>query len=347
MNIDSESTVALADPSISISDPSMSFGPNTAFDPTHVWIAKELMCGGLAASIGIVIGNPFDVIKVRQQTMPEVYSSPIKCFKDIVKYEGVGGLYKGLLSPVLAQFFIGALSFAANSVTMKILEPDLKRGEPGQFHNSFIAGCVGGFAQCIVLVPTDLVKCKMQTDQMTINGATTKRQFSSSYDCMRQILVKEGVRGLFRGFVSTACREVPAFGIYFGSYTHLMNALTPKEATQTPVSAILTAGGVAGALSWGVVYPVDVVKTNIQLSTDSAPVGGGASLGKDKNLGTVGQHAHSSSNSNSVIGMTRTLYQRHGYTVFFRGFSTAVVRAFPVNAAVFFFYELFRGHLGI
>jgi hypothetical protein len=34
----------------------MSFGPNTAFDPTHLWIAKELVCGGVAASIGILIG---------------------------------------------------------------------------------------------------------------------------------------------------------------------------------------------------------------------------------------------------------------------------------------------------
>jgi solute carrier family 25 carnitine/acylcarnitine transporter 20/29 len=199
----------------------MSYGPNTAFDPTHVWIAKELLCGGVAASIGIVIGyvrllrfvvwtwklkltsvciccchsNPFDVIKVRLQTMPEIYSSSIKCFQDILKYEGVSGLYKGLLSPVLAQFFMGAISFAANSATMKMLEPGLAKGESGQFHNSFIAGSVGGFAQCVVLVPPDLFKCKMQTDQVAINGQNSKSQYSSSFDCAKQIIRSEGIRG--------------------------------------------------------------------------------------------------------------------------------------------------------
>jgi solute carrier family 25 carnitine/acylcarnitine transporter 20/29 len=276
--------------------------------------------------------------------MPEIYSSPVKCFKDIVKYEGVAGLYKGLLSPVLAQFFIGALSFAANSATMKILEPGLKKGEPGEFHNSFIAGCVGGFAQCVVLVPTDLIKCKMQTDQVAINGKTTIPQFASSYDCLKQIVRQDGFRGLYRGFVSTASREVPAFGIYFGSYRQMMKALTPENSASPPVAAILLSGGIAGSLSWGVVYPVDVIKTNVQLSTTTVdPVthtAGGTSS-------AIMDGSRSTGNPNSMLNVTRTLYRRYGYSIFFRGFSTAVVRAFPVNSAVFFFYELFRGHLGI
>jgi solute carrier family 25 carnitine/acylcarnitine transporter 20/29 len=146
--------------------------------------------------------------------------------------------------------------------------------------------------------------------------------------------------GLFRGFVSTACREVPSFGIYFGSYTHMLKALTPPNTPpeHQPVMPILVAGGLAGALSWGVVYPVDVIKSNIQLSTLSAP------LAADE-IGATAVAAKGS--SDSMVNVTRALYRRYGYGIFFRGFSTAVVRAVPVNAAVFFFYELFRGHLGI
>ena len=40
----------------SISCVNMSFGPNTAFDPSHIWIAKELLCGGFASALGIFIG---------------------------------------------------------------------------------------------------------------------------------------------------------------------------------------------------------------------------------------------------------------------------------------------------
>lgn len=257
--------------------------------------------------------------------MPETYSSPVQCFKDIIKYEGVAGLYKGLAAPVFAQFFIGSLSFAANSITMNLLEPNLKKGEAGSPRNSFIAGCVGGFAQCLVLVPTDLVKCKMQVDQVGTGSGLSGSKYASSIDCAKQIYKKERIPGFFRGFVTTACREVPAFGTYFAAYSNLLDYLTPKN-TPPSATSILVSGGIAGSLSWAIVYPVDVVKSNIQIATSPDP------LIKDPH---------------GLYSMSLSLYHKYGWRIFFRGMGTAVVRAFPVNSIVFYCYELFRGHLGI
>jgi hypothetical protein len=72
--------------------------------------------------------------------MPEVYSSSLQSFKHILKYEGLFGFYKGMAAPLFAQFFVGATSFAANSLAMAILEPNLRKGELGSPRNTFISG---------------------------------------------------------------------------------------------------------------------------------------------------------------------------------------------------------------
>ena len=41
-------------------------------------------------------------------------------------------------------------------------------------------------------------------------------------DAVRAIVTEGGVRGLARGLAVTVTREVPAFGIYFGSYEYVI-----------------------------------------------------------------------------------------------------------------------------
>ena len=84
------------------------------------------------------------------------------------------------------------------------------------------------------------------------------------------------------------------------------------------------AGGCAGATSWLVVYPFDVIKTTIQTGTSTT-----------------------SGSSTSFVAVTKRLYAQNGMSVFFRGLGTTIARAFPVNAITFFGYEKFKGLLDI
>ncbi len=55
-----------------------------------------------------------------------------------------------------------------------------------------------GLAQCVVLVPSDVVKVNMQADDVDING---KRKYSGSLNCMFHILKTENIRGLYKGSI--------------------------------------------------------------------------------------------------------------------------------------------------
>ena len=93
--------------------------------------------------------------------------------------------------------------------------------------------------------------------------------------------------------------------------------MSPKfqETGETGVLTVLTAGGLAGIISWVFNYPVDVVKSRIQ--------------------------ADISGKYSGMIDCTIKSYQAEGWRVFVQGINSTVVRAFPTNAATFGAVALF------
>ena len=83
-------------------------------------------------------------------------------------------------------------------------------------------------------------------------------------DCVRQIWRAEGLRGIFRGLGITAARDVPAFFFYFATY----EALTQQEDPSVPIGTghMMTAGGLAGMSSWLFTYPIDFLKSRLQVT---------------------------------------------------------------------------------
>lgn len=60
---------------------------------------KNSLAGTVAGVAVCLVGHPFDTLKVRLQTQPvhnPVYSGLIDCFVKTIKWEGIGGLYKGV-----------------------------------------------------------------------------------------------------------------------------------------------------------------------------------------------------------------------------------------------------------
>lgn len=57
------------------------------------------------------ISQPFDLVKVRLQTSEGVYKNTADCFKQIVKKDGIFGLYRGMATPLASITPIFAVSF--------------------------------------------------------------------------------------------------------------------------------------------------------------------------------------------------------------------------------------------
>lgn len=116
-----------------------------------------------------------------------------------------------------------------------------------------------------MLCPTELVKIRIQGNN-DVTEANEKKP--SVCRVIRNIYKTDGLKGLFRGLRSTIARESVGCSIFFGSYEWTREKLKPvgKKKEDCDAGATLTAGAVAGLFMWSVVYPIDVLKSRVQMS---------------------------------------------------------------------------------
>ena len=147
--------------------------------------------------------------------------------------------------------------------------------------------------------PMELIKTQMQVCGK--QGIT---------EAVGHIYNKAGLGGLARGLGITFTREVPAFGVYFGSYELMIR----QFGDSTPV--VLTGGGVAGILSWVLTYPQDVIKSRLQAD----------GFGEDQQY-RGSRHCLQAS------------LRAEGPGCLVRGMGSTIIRAFPMNAVTFGVYS--------
>ncbi|KDO34468.1 hypothetical protein SPRG_00532 [Saprolegnia parasitica CBS 223.65] len=219
--------------------------------------AIDFAAGCVGGGSGIIVGQPFDTIKVRLQTHGAFYAGPVACARHTWRHEGVRGFFKGLTSPLFGSLWTSAIVFGAYGSALRQLEAGVTSPEP-RLSSVFTAGSIAGLLQSIALCPTDLIKCQLQAQ----DGYTKTPSFRGPIDCVQHIYGRFGVRGLFLGFWPTVLRDSYSFGVYFYVYEAFKRSLIEKRVDAT--ASMLVAGGAAGVISWGLVYPIDVVKSCIQ-----------------------------------------------------------------------------------
>ena len=236
------------------------------------------------------------------------------------------GLYKGIASPLIGFS-------AMNSIQFGVYDNCLLRLEHGFTHqpsllNAFLAGGMGGLAQLPLAVPVELVRIRMQVQGVGEKGKsffsmhqTSKahRLYENSLDCAIKLYRSHGLPGVYQGFTVTLFRDVPGCAVYFGMWEYFCRKFTQTDETRHDLSvpALMMAGGLCGVLGWVAVYPLDVVKTRLQID-------GAASTPEYAN----------------ALDCIAKSYRQEGVKVFFRGITTTIVRAFPCNAATLMAYAL-------
>ncbi|CAI2377458.1 unnamed protein product [Moneuplotes crassus] len=215
-------------------------------------VCIDFTAGFVSGVVSLYVGHPLDTIKVRMQvTSGERCKGSLGIFKSILAKEGVRGLFKGALPPVLGNAPVNAVLFASNDVAKRTLK-DVDLSEETKV---FCGGCFGGLMCCLINCPIELLKVKKQGNV----GRTM------SYT---KIIRAEGFNGLFSAFVPILWRDVPTYGIYFFTYNYLAKKLCEKQnpdrkSIKNTVGKMV-AGGLSGLVIWTISFPFDAIKSYIQ-----------------------------------------------------------------------------------
>ncbi|KAJ7500780.1 mitochondrial carrier [Mycena galericulata] len=210
--------------------------------------AANFVAGAIAGISEILTFYPLDVVKTRMQLETgKSQHGLVGSFKTIVREEGFGRLYRGLVPPLLLE---------APKRAVKLHTYLGYTGETKMTQQlSILTGCSAGATESFVVVPFELVKIKMQDKTSTFKGPM---------HVVRHIIKTDGLLGLYAGMESTFWRHLWWNGGYFGCIFQV-RALLPKA--ETPQSTLLNnfiSGAVGGFAGTVVNTPFDVVKSRIQ-----------------------------------------------------------------------------------
>lgn len=313
-----------------------------------IW--KDLLAGGVAGTAAVAVGHPFDTVKVRlQQQQPSKTKSSAAMVRgnrvtaasfENRKPSTYRGLYRGIGAPLATAALVNASIFCVYGATSRLWDKQyttttapVESPTRTTITKQAFCGGVAGLFTSLILCPVDLVKIRLQTLQKP--PKTTPRSSSplnlrskSSFFVAKQILSSEhGIRGLYRGLFATILRQVPSFTIYFPAYHFLKESIGGPDDTAINNSSwgsSALAGGLAGCISWAIVYPVDVVKSRIQALPMDA-----------------------TAKKRSFYRVARNTFRNEGFSrlMFSSGLVVTLLRAFPVNGTIFFVYELVNERL--
>ncbi|KAG9329162.1 hypothetical protein JZ751_024321, partial [Albula glossodonta] len=283
--------------------------------PSHLF----LLAGGVAC---VVSGQPFDTVKTKMQTFPGMYRGFIDCSLKTYRQDGVGGLFHGTVPALLANMAENAVLFACYGTCQQLTARAFGLGNISELSDlqNAAAGSLASVFSSLVLCPTELVKCRMQAlHEMKSAGKTSLTCGISAWSMVRTILQTEGPRGLFQGMTSTWLREVPGYFFFFGGYEITRSLFTKPGCSKDQLDAVplVVSGGIGGAFFWLAVYPIDSVKSRIQV------------------LSMNGKQA-------GFLQTLLSIIRAEGIPALYSGLTPTVLRAFPSNGALFLAYELTR-----
>jgi solute carrier family 25 carnitine/acylcarnitine transporter 20/29 len=288
-------------------------------------MSADFWAGYISGAAGILIGSPLDIIKTRIQAgTPSLGSTPTSYTS---QFSSAGNLIRGATAPILGYGALNALLFVTYNRTSTLLNSSTA-GVPVNLWTTWLAGAIGGLATWVVSTPTELVKCRAQ-----ISSSPTA---ASSWGITKEIIRREGIRGLYFGGVVTALRDSIGYGFYFWSYelsTRLMMSKMRERGNDPQEAAkVLLCGGLAGVVTWASIFPLDVIKTRVQTQiladNTTAPLLGDAVAAEGTERRRLG-----------AVEVARNAYRSEGPGVFFRGLTVCNIRAFVVNAAQWAVYE--------
>ena len=146
---------------------------------------------------------------------------------------------------------------------------------------------------------------------------------------MRDVLHKEGIRGLFVGHVMTTLRSTFGNAALFGSYVIAKDSLSNLFSHDYSFLIQPLSGIFAGWCSWIVCYPVDAVKTRMQVEERGGGGGGGRGQSQSHRLTSMrGMQAH------------HALLQLWREGGMYRGIGPVLIRAIPVHMAYLPVFDL-------
>ena len=230
----------------------------------------------------------------------------------------IGAFYRGLTPNIVGNSLGWSLYFLwyrqAQDVLLKLHghEDGATRGSVLSSGDYLVASGAAGVLSAMLINPIWVVKTRMLS-----TGASYEGAYQSMTGGLKSLLMQEGIRGYFRGFIP-ALAGVSHGALYFVAYEKLKKMRSETASrdvgslTNTEYLAISSLSKIwAGILT----YPYQVVRARLQTYT------------------------HQGIQYQGVVDVIRRVWQHEGVQGFYKGLVPNLVKVLPTTCITFIVYE--------
>ncbi|CAE8720927.1 unnamed protein product [Polarella glacialis] len=245
-------------------------------------VVHTVLASAMSGFMSRIPCHPMDTIKARLQSAHgSHYTGIAHCLRLTLAEEGFRGLYRGFGAVAVA----GTPAACVYLTTYEVLKSKLvsKDSKNTAFLGHFWAGMGAEAASCLVFVPVDVIKERLQVQQSPpgaalraeacSSGSRSGRSsavpaYSGSWDAFRVISRSEGILGLYKGYYATLASFGPFSALYFVFYEQaraVLGAVSGRsDSASLPAGLTMAASAGAGAAAAVVTCPLDLAKLRLQ-----------------------------------------------------------------------------------
>ncbi|KAG0302786.1 hypothetical protein BGZ98_007222 [Dissophora globulifera] len=317
------------------------------------YVMRTLLAGGIAGTAAKTAIAPLDRVKILfQASNPQfekyagTWTGVFKAARDIQKTGGIRGLFQGNSATVLRIFPYAAIKFMAYEQYRSLLMP-MRRDETP--YKKLVAGSMAGVTSVFFTYPLDLIRVRLAYEtKATPYSALVRKIYNERagrhHRSNLSWLPLQRISNFYRGFLCSVAGMIPYAGVSFFTHDvaqefcreHLPWTLKVNQHRGLPDKngdysrpelrtwAELACGGVAGAVSQSLAYPLEVIRRKMQVAGALDP--------------------------REFVGMVETakrLYVAKGARGFFVGLSIGYLKVTPMVAISFTVYERMKHLLEI
>ncbi|KAJ3214434.1 hypothetical protein HDU67_001674 [Dinochytrium kinnereticum] len=148
-----------------------------------------LPAGILSGATKLLVGHPFDTVKVRMQTEGGFgrFKGPLDCLLQTIRKEGFRALYKGATPPLIGWSLMDStqmLTLTNLRVFFRQYNDAYRNSAPLSLGQHSLAGLGAGLVVSFVATPVELLKGKLQI-QYEGKG---KRAYNGPVDCAKKLV---------------------------------------------------------------------------------------------------------------------------------------------------------------
>lgn len=317
-----------------------------------------------AGIISRILTHPLDTAKARLQSGEAAriaqYKGPIDVLQKTARTEGLRGLYRGF-GAILVGGTPGTMVYLCGyELIKKRLGGQGQSSNVPEFFVHFASGMLAETIACIVYVPVDVVKERMQVQQrqQSNHNYNSKTTYRGSYDALRKILRHEGLSGIYKGYAATLVSFGPFSAIYFGLYELMKDAVRKRIAEdqqqnnatgslpimqslddavptmevhkELPFHWLVACSAGSGAAASWITSPLDMAKLRLQIQRGKAAAA------------STGSKGEASVAYRGMFDCLQYAYREGGIKGLFRGALARVMHFTPATCITMTSYEKCR-----